>query len=469
MLIQDQSQTQQQRIDPKIIMANTLLQLSSLELQEAIEQELAENPALELEDEEPCSGCELAPFMCKDCSFQKLAAQNEETDISIYEIEPQFEFTFDPDDDNDPISSLQADVTLPEHLRNQLRALVTGKTYEIADYLVNYINDRGYLECDLLELTLELNATDDEIAEALAVLQTLDPPGVGARDLRECLLIQLRYLDEQGRGNTLAQRIVENCWEEMVGRKINRIARKLRTKPENVRAALRFIQTKLNPHPAGSFVAPWDYKPTDAKLSVRPDVIIRRTPTGYEIDVVFNEHLSLTINPYYRQIYNDLKSGKTKNISEDEKKHIFDYVERADLFIKNLNQRRRTLRNITKRIIEHQHGFLDTGSRLFLRPLTRVKIAEELGIHESTVSRATANKYVQIPTQEVVPFDFFFNSSHSVSDIIAQLIENEDPAHPLSDQEIARILNERGYNVARRTVVKYREAMKILSSRQRRR
>ncbi|MDI6828177.1 MAG: RNA polymerase sigma-54 factor, partial [Armatimonadota bacterium] len=166
---------------------------------------------------------------------------------------------------------------------------------------------------------------------------------------------------------------------------------------------------------------------------------------------------------------NELKSGKMKNISDDEKKHIIDYVERADLFIKNLNQRRKTLRNITKRIIEHQHGFLDTGSKLFLRPLTRVKIAEELGIHESTVSRATANKYVQIPTQEVVSFDFFFNSSHSVSDVIAQLIENEDPAHPLSDQEIARILQERGYNVARRTVVKYREAMKILSSRQRRR
>jgi len=467
---QDQSQIQQQRIDPKIIQANTLLQLSSLELQEAIEQEIAENPALEMEDEEPCSTCELSPIMCKDCYYQKQVEAADEPDISIYEVDTAFDFiSYDPDDDNDPIGSLQAEVSLHEYLREQLRSVVTGRTLEVADYLVNYVNDRGYFEADFLELTLELDATEEEMAEALAVIQTLEPPGIAARNLRECMLIQLRYLADQGKGHALAERIVRDCWEEMIGHRVTRIARKLRTKPELVREAMAFIQTKLNPHPAGGFVAPHDYKPRDNKVSVRPDVIVRRTQVGYEIDVVFNEHISLNVNPYYRQIYNEIKNSRGKRYSSEEQKHIVDYVERADLFIKNLNQRRKTLRNITKCIVEHQQGFMETGSRLFLRPLTKVMVAEKIGVHESTVSRATANKYIQIPTQEVLPFDFFFQSSHSVVDMITQLIANEDPAHPLSDAELAKMLRERGYNVARRTVVKYREAQKILSSRHRRR
>ena len=168
-------------------------------------------------------------------------------------------------------------------------------------------------------------------------------------------------------------------------------------------------------------------------------------------------------------MYSEMKNGKSKKYSEQDKKHISEYVERADLFIKNINQRRRTLRTIAKNVVEFQHGFLDTGSKLFLRPMTRVKLAEQINMHESTISRATANKYVQLPSQEVVPFDFFFNQSHSLTDMIMQLIEHEDPASPLSDQELADILTERGIPVARRTVVKYREAQKILSSRQRRR
>lgn len=468
-LIQDQSQQQQQRIDPKIIMANTVLQLSSMELQQAIEQELIENPALETEDEDPCSGCELAPFGCKDCSVQQ---QREVTDhdLSLHELEVSFDFASDPiDDEEDPIGRIQSDLTLDEHLRNQLRNNASGRIAEIADYLVNYINESGYLECDLLEITLELDATDEELEEAVQLIQSFDPPGVGARDLRECMAIQLKYLAEEGKGSPTAERIVRTCWDEMIAQKVNRIARRLKVKPEQVRYALKFIRNRLNPYPAAGFRAPWDTNSAETRNAIRPDVIIRRTPTGYEIEIVSNDHLSLAVNPYYRQMHNEMKNGKSKQYSEQDKKHITEYVERADLFIKNLNQRRRTLRTIAKNVVEYHHGFLDTGSKLFLRPLTRVKLAEMVNMHESTVSRATANKYVQLPSQEVVPFDFFFNHSHSLVDMIVQLIEHEDPSHPLSDQEIADVLTERGIPVARRTVVKYREAQKILSSRQRRR
>ena len=470
MLTQKQTQTQQQKIDAKVIMANAILQLSGLELEQSIEQELAENPALELEDEDPCSGCELAPFACKNCQHSKQQEEDVQSeDLSVHDLEYSFDLTFDPDDQNDPVSWIQTEITLQEHLREQLGNAGSGRLYEIGEYLINYINESGYLKCDLLELTLELDASDEEIAQGVSIIQTLDPPGVGARDLRECLLIQLRYLADDGRGNPIAERIVGDCWDEMKGRKYNRIARRLKVKPEQVTQAVDFIQTKLNPYPAGGFRPPWDYKPSDTKTAVRPDVIIHRTRVGYEIEVVANEHLALTINPYYSRAYSELRNKSAGKYSDDEKKHVFEYVERADLFVKNLNQRRKTLKNITKYLAEAEHGFLDTGSKLFLRPLTRVKVAKALRMHESTVSRATANKYVQLPSQEVVSFDFFFRSAQSVMDKVAQLIANEDSTHPLSDQEIADVLKEQGYPIARRTVVKYREAHKILSSRQRRR
>ena len=471
MLIQDQVQTQQQKIDPKVILANNILQLSGVELEQAVEQELAENPALEQEDEEPCTGCEMAPFLCKDCQYNKQRKDEQSVvgDQTIQEPDYVFDFSADPDDQIDPMSFIGAEMTLPEHLREQLRSAISGKILDIGDYLVNYIDDNGYLKCDLIELTLELDATDEEIEEALAILQTLDPPGVGARDLRECMLIQLRYLQEEGCGNPIALRMVQDYWDEIKSRKYNRIARRLKIKSDRVTEAASFIRHRLNPYPAAGFRSPWDSKSNDVKTVVRADVIIHRTPIGYEIEVVTNEHISLTINPYYRQIYSDLRNGKAKVYSSQDRKHIVEFMERAELFIKNIANRRRTLKNITRYIVEFEQGFLETGSRLFLRPLTRVKVAKALGIHESTVSRATANKYVQLPNQEVMPFEFFFQAAHSVGDMIASLTGNEDSAHPLSDQEIADTLTEQGYPVARRTVVKYREARKILSSRQRRR
>jgi RNA polymerase sigma-54 factor len=468
LLIQNQTQAQQQRIDPKLIMANTLLQLSGVELQQTIEQELTENPALEMEDDEPCSGCELAPVMCKDCQYYKEQRQAVSSDdLSVHELEYSFDFTSDPDDENDPISGLRAELSLKEHLREQLRNTASPRLYEIGEYLINYITESGYLDCDLLEITLELDATDEELAQAVALIQTLDPPGVGARDLRECMQIQLKHLSEDGKGNWIAERIVGDCWDEMVARKVTRMARRLKVRLDQVKYALSFIQSKLSPYPAAGFRAPWDYKPSDSKIAVRPDVIVRRTPAGYEIEVIAG-HSSLAVTPYYRQIYNELRNGRPRRYSDEDKKHIMEYVDRADLFIRNVNQRRKTLRMIAKSLVEHQQGYLETGSKLFVRPLTRVKVAEALGVHESTVSRATANKYIQLPSQEVVPFDFFFQGSTSLMDMIARLMSSEEVDHPLSDKEIAAVLTEQGYTIARRTVAKYRKAQKILSSRHRR-
>lgn len=458
-----------QRIDPKLIQANTILQLSQLELQQAIEQELCENPALEIPEDDPCEGCELPKSLCVDCSFNKQTTTGNDLDVSVYELEVPTDFAGDPDSEGDFISNIEAEVTLQDHLRSLLRAVIPHEQYEIGEYLIANLDETGYLGCKLSEVAQKFTVSEQEVEAVLALLQTLEPSGVGARDLQECLRIQLEHLEEVGQGNSIALDIVRDYWPDMLARRLGRMARRLRVTQKEVQSALDFIKQSLNPYPGNAFRTPWASKPNDPGSIVHPDVIIRRTPSGYEIEVVQSEQYLLAINSHYRRSYQDIKSGSNKRYSDDEKKHLVEFVERADQFIRNLNQRRRTLRMITRAIVEYHQGYLETGSKTFLRPLTRTKIARALKMHESTVSRATANKYVQLPSEEILAFDFFFDGSVSVKDLIGEMIAKEDSSNPLSDQAIAEILQERGLAVARRTVVKYREAQKILSSRQRRR
>ena len=465
---QGQRQVLTQKIDPKLIMANQVLQYTSLELQQAIEQELAENPALEISEEDPCEGCETPKSLCVDCAFRKQTVTSDDTDLSVYEFETPYDFSADADSEGDFIGSIQAEVTLQDHLRELLRAVAPEESYEIGDYLISSIGDTGYLECSVEDAAKDLEVSEEEVAAVLSIIQSLDPPGVGARDLHECLRIQLDQLAEDGQGNTVASAMVRGYWEDVLGHKYGRIARKLKVPIRAVHDAVDFIKRRLNPYPGNAFRMPWMNKPDNSKATIRPDVIIKRTPTGYEIEVMGNEQFFLAVNSYYRRMYSETRGASGRKVAEDERKHVTEFVERADLFIKNINQRRKTLRTLTQAIVERQQGYLETSSKAFLRPLTRTKLARALQMHESTVSRATANKYVQLPNQDVVSFDFFFDGSISVKDLIGQLIAEEDQHNPLSDQTIAEMLQARGLNVARRTVVKYREAQKILSSRQRR-
>lgn len=462
-------QTLSQKIDPKLIMANNILQLTSMELQQTIEQELAENPALEVPEDDPCENCDQPKTLCIDCPFHRRAVSADDIDLSIYEIEQPIDFAADVDDiENDFIANIRSEVTLHDHLLSLLRAVLPAEQCKIGEYIISNINDSGYLEGSVEEFASDLDKTPEEVEAVLSVIQTFDPPGIGARDLRECLRIQLERLDEDDRGNPIALAIVRDYWHEMLSGKIGRIARRLKVGAKDVNSAIEFIRKQLNPYPGNGFRPPYQSEPDNSSAVVRPDVIVRRTAAGYEIEVTGHDQYFLNINSRYRSMYDEIKNGKSSKYSKEDKKHIVEFVERADLFIRYINERRRTLRQITKAIVEFQQGYLETGSKAFLRPLTRTKIARILGMHESTVSRATANKYIQLPSEEVVPFDFFFDSSLSVRDMIGELIASEDKSDPLSDQQIAKILQERGFNVARRTVVKYREAQKILSSRQRR-
>ncbi len=451
-------QTLSQKIDPKLIMANNILQLSALELQQVIEQELAENPALEVPEDDPCDNCEQPKTFCIDCPFNKQTPPDEDFDLSVYELEQPVDFA----------GNLRAEVTIGEHLLQVLTSLLPSEQQDIAEYIISNINDSGYLEGSIEEFAHDLRRDPAEVEAVLQMIQTLDPPGIGARNLQECLRIQLERLREDEAGNEIALAIVTDYWTDMLAGKIGRIARRLKVSAKEVVTAIEFVRKQLNPYPANGFRPPYQSDGGASSGSIRPDVIVRKTEAGYEVEVVGHEQYSLVLNSRYRTMYEQLRNGKSAQFSKDEKKHITEFVERADMFLKYINERRRTLRLITKTVVEFQQGYLETGAKGFVRPLTRTKIARTLKMHESTVSRATANKYVQLPSEEVLSFDFFFDGSTSMKDMIGAMIASEDKSDPLSDQQIADILTERGYSVARRTVVKYREAQKILSSRQRR-
>ena len=466
---QDQRQVVSQKIDPKLIMANAILQQSAVELAQQIEAELLDNPALDILEQEPiCDGNCANPQQCPVCS-QRVTATDQDSDAG--DSEPG-DFIFNTPQGQatpfDVVGNLEASVTLPDHLLPMLRAAMSDEDYAIAEYLVNCLDEKGWLGVSLEEAALDLGVSFDDADRVLRMIHTYDPPGVGARDLRECLLIQLQFLREEGHGNALVERIVRTHFDHVIAGRFTRIARSLRIPVEKARQCIDFMRTHLNPYPASQFRPHWAYKPANNRSPVRPDVAIRRTEVGYEIDVVGAEPYLLGISPTYRAAYEKLRSG-TAAIGEREREHITEYVERAELFIRNLKQRRRTLRMITRCLVDCQQGFLETSSRSFLRPLTRTHVAQLLGMHESTISRATAGKYVRLPNQEVVPFDVFFDSSLSVRTAIAELVADEDPSNPLSDQQIAEALADRGVQVARRTIVKYRDALKIPPSNRRRR
>ncbi len=423
-----------------------------------------------LEETPPCQGDCVDPASCPFCSQRRLAVHSEDEAREVYEVDHEWipDGTYDSEDDYDPVGNLEAEVTLQDNLRSLLRAALEARYFPIAEYMVSCLDDNGWLDTDIPNIAAELNVPVDDVQRVLHALQSLDPPGIGARDLRECLLIQLEFLAEEGQGNPLAERMVRNHFQDIVNRRFAKIARGLGVTQEKVKQTILYIRTQLNPYPASQFRPPWVYKPSSSRAAVRPDVIIRRTEFGYDVEITGADPHILGVNPTYLSRYSAIRQGSAR-VAEDERKHVTEYVERAELFIRNINQRRKTLRLITKCIIECQQGFLETGSRAYVRPLTRTRVAEMLKMHESTVSRATANKYVQLPNQEVVPFDLFFNSSLSIKTAIEDIIAHEDPSRPLSDQQIADVLRERGVEVARRTVVKYRESQKLLSSNRRRR
>jgi RNA polymerase sigma-54 factor len=461
-------------ISGKLIQSINILQCSAEELEQSIAQELIENPAFEVDELEQCLRCgtALSGGTCPSCAPQ---APDDATHDGLSELAEWDDYrearTQDlalpsEEEDYDPLNFVRSGGTLAEHLLVQLGTALPWEDQPIAEYLVGNLDSHGYLAVSVAEAAEILEVPLERVERVLVALQGLDPSGVGARNLRECLLIQLRTCRERGMPYPLAERLVEDHLDALGQHHFLEIGRALNVTSTQVKRAWRFIKANLNPFPAHAFesaAAPGADSgcSTERTVLVKPDVVIHRIATGFQVDVVEEQRFRFGLHPTYHALNSN---GHARAMKEDDRQHVRHYASRAKFFIDCVRQRWDTLRRISEALTDLQYDFLDKGVR-YLKPLTRAELAERVGLHESTVSRATANKFVLLPEGRTISFDDFFDGSLATKDTLRELIETEDPSRPLSDEDLAALLSERGLAVARRTVAKYRESMRILPSR----
>jgi RNA polymerase sigma-54 factor len=463
---QDLSANQTQKVSPRLVAANYILELSSQELQQQISTELSENPALELVEAPTCRVCgsELQGSICPRC-IQNQKSVNGTTSaaeghVSPYDDPPEGRNRGPDEEEFDPLTRVASEQTLAEKLLMDMGSALPEEDMTIAEYLVGSLDEKGYLSVKVDDVAYELGVSVDKVRAVLRVLQAQEPVGIGARNLRECLTIQIAHLEERGLTEPHAVEIVTQYLTELGEHKFGRIAHELKITQQEVAEVWEFVKTKLNPHPAHGFSSTNSSDRDTRAMYVIPDVVISKAEDDFEVEVVESRRFQLRVNPMYTRLSADLQRSSAL-MNPDEKRHVQQYVGRAKLFIANIHQRRQTLFNITRCLVEQQRDYLEHGVR-HLRPLSRAAVAIELGVHESTVSRATAQKYVMLPNGEVIPYAHFFTPSLSVKDIMKEVIEKE--GKPLTDSEIVDRLKTKGIHIARRTVAKYRMQLSILPS-----
>lgn len=445
----------QMKASPALIALNNMLILSTLELQQMIQQEIEENPALEQieSDEGLCQRCgrQLSGPTCMYCLQE---------DLRMVESERE-DYTLPSDDEDfDPLMLVAAPPTLSENLVRDLRAMLPREDHFIAEYLIGSLNDQGYLDTTVEEVATTLSIDVERVERILQRLQEVAPVGVGARDVPECLLLQLRRLNGEGISHPWVEQIIQQHWRDLGEHRYGAIAQALGVPYETVVEARDFIRQHLRPYPLDRSGIDGGMNPSSVAY-LTPDVIIREEEGQLVAEVIESQRYFLRLSPLYQELSRQPTRGVDAQVTPAEKDHLTQYVGRAQLFLTNLRQRRETIRRIAEFLIARQEPFLRHGVR-HLAPLTRAEVANSIGVHESTVSRATANKHVQIPSHEVIPFAHFFTASLSVKDVLQELITREQT--PLTDQELVEMLRERGFDVARRTVAKYRNQLGILAS-----
>ncbi len=448
-----------QTIAPQLIQSLRLLQMPILKLEQMLRQELSTNPLLEeveaLEESDTTSTeeqSEIDPQLGKIDWDQYLG---EESEFRGKEEKEKHE--------EQKERPTVVEKSLYEHLSEQLHFnKLTEQEYNIGEYIIGCIDESGYLTCSLEEIVEALKSDLETTRKMLKLIQSFDPPGVGARDLRESLLIQLK---ERGLEQSLAYRIVSQYLNELDKKSLSQLAKSLDTEFEEVQKAMELIRT-LSPKPTtGRFVS--------GAVPIVPDLVVEKVGNEY---VIFHNDKSiprLRINPAYKELLK--KNSPTKPEARD---YVKGKLEQARWLLNAINQRRTTMVNVMGAIIEEQREFFESGPE-FLRPLTMEAIANKLNMNVATVSRVSNDKYVQTP-QGLFEIRYFFNSGmtrddgqevskRQIKSILEDIIKEEDPGSPLSDREIFNRLKEKGLNLARRTVTKYREELKILPARFRKR
>jgi len=468
---QRQSLALQQVLSPQLQQSLLILQTPLLELRNLVQQEMETNPVLEElpEDSGADERSEAEPSAddnFKD-EFEKLASLDEEwRDYMAQSASSNFDGQRGSKDADEKrqflFDSIPVQETLQQNLIAQLnQTVLSADDRKTAELIIGNIDDDGFLQSTTEEMALNSGIPQDEFERVLGLIQTFYPAGVGARDLRECLLIQLR---RQSKEQSLEHRIVSEHMDDLARHRFLEIARRMAISVEDVQKAADNI-ARLNPRPGQVFAAaPQNY--------VLPDVIVEKVDGEYQIAFNNEQIPHLRISNLYKDI---IASGDAQ--SSDTKDYIRDKIRSGKFLIRSIHQRQQTIMNIAQQIVSRQRDFLEHGPS-HLKPMTMAEVADAVGVHETTVSRAVSGKYMATP-QGVFDMKYFFTggyqtatgeslSNTSVKQTILELVKHESGSAPLSDHEIVEILSERGIPIARRTVATYRSELNILPSHMRR-
>ena len=483
------------KINPRLYQAMDLLYMPLLDLQQHLKQELLVNPFLELiepEDEEEeeqqeadAEGETQATDLTEAPASQEEPSRDSDGEIDWEEILLDGFDTVGRREEHEEREYYEPVTVerhgLDDHLRDQVTLLeLTPRQRLLAEEFIGNINEDGYLTCPLEELLEGINelvaraaeaAGEDgdlplysveEAEEMLSIIHGLDPAGVGARDLRECLLIQLQ---EQKKEDSLEGRLVSEAFDELINHRWSEISKRFGVSSAEVQRAADEV-AKLDPKPGLRY--------SDATDNyIVPDLVVEKIDGQYHVFINDANLPRLRLSRTYQEIARDRRKFEGEN-----KEFISNKLNSANWMIQAIEQRRQTMLKVMNFIVERQREFFEKGVQ-YLKPLTLREVAEHIGMHESTVSRVTNEKFVQTP-RGVLPLKFFFSSGLSttggedvsargIKDQIQKLVENEDPRSPLTDQAIVNILRDQGVNIARRTVAKYRDQLGVLSARMRKR
>ncbi len=442
-------------VSPHLIAANTILQLSTLELEQAIMREVNENPALEMVEQPVCRTCgsKLRSGFCVQCSESKYFTSHALSSFPESEGARAEEI--------DPLSFVQAPLTLAEELFSHLRLTLDSSDHRIALCVVGNLDEHGYLTVSVEELAQMLHVDPRRVALVVGELRSLEPAGIGACTLTECLLLQLERLSEKGiTPPACAWAIIEHHLTELGHHQFESIRKALDVPRSEVEESLRFIRTNLHPYPAHHHALSWDDGARGSILPT-PSVIIHRSSSGYEVEVVEAQQFLLRPSP----LYEAMRQQPEQILSSGDWEHVKHYLERARLFMGQLQRRTLFLQRVMMYLVNYQHDFLDHGLP-YLRPLSQKTAAQSLEVHVSMISRAIANKFVQLPSQELVPIHRFFSAELRTQEIIRRIIVNE--AEPLSDARIVELLSaHHSIKLTRQMVANYRNELHIPAARQR--
>jgi RNA polymerase sigma-54 factor len=481
---QVQKQTQSLVLAPQLRQSLKILQVAALDLRNVILEELQSNPTLE---ELPMDGISIeAPDYDKEnpqkeketvddysssrdelefgTSYETFSKMQE--DYRDYIAEENGSFGYSSEDEEKRkhfFDSITSDDSLQENLMRQAELIdATPEILKALEYLIGSLNDSGFLSSSISDISLMAGLPLKTVQEAQRIMKRLDPPGIGSSDLKDCLMTQLELA---GHKNSLAYDIIKKYFELLLRRRIPELSRRTGCSPEEIQDAIETI-SHLDPAPGRKFS-------DDSNRIVVPDVTVEEDENGEWIITLNNDFIPrLRINPAYKEM---IAKGALK---KKEKDYVQDKVRSSKFLISSIEQRQQTIERITRQLLTFQEDFFREGPSK-LKPLTMNKVAEQVGVHETTVSRAIANKYIRTP-HGVFDFKYFFTTGYqsedgaamsntSVKERIAKIIEGENTLKPYSDQKIVDILKEEGVKIARRTVAKYREEMGILPTNLRRR